>query len=403
MDRAKFFVEVRKRGSGVFGTKLTASQVAGIEALLDASIRHKVTDKHHVANVLAQVYRETGGRMAPVRETFADSDAQAISRLERAWKAGKLKHVKTPYWRDSAFGRGPIQLTHWAAYEKFAKRLGVPLREKPQLALDPKIGADIAVIGMKEGLFTGKKLADYKFPSALKAAVKNNPRRIVNGKDGSDGQVAGFHRAFAAALDAAGFGAGKAAENDPAPPVPKPRPEPKPPATPAPASPPDETTIEVVQRRLVELGYTEVGGVDGKLGPMTRVAILAFRADNGLPLSEAIDPEFVAALDTAKPRKLAPARENATDATVRDKVPEAKTAWYNKLLAPLAPLWAFVAMFLSDGLQYIGIAKETLAPIEGYLPAGALMVIVGIAVLMFINARKGEATATAAFKSGARR
>lgn len=207
MNRAKLFAALRARGSGVFGTSLTTGQVQGVEALLDACARRGVTDAHHVANILAQVYHETGGRMLPVRETFADSDAQAIARLEAAWKAGKLKWVKTPYWRDGGFGRGQIQLTNWPMYEKLGARLGLPLRTKPGLALDLKVGADIAVVGMSEGLFTGKKLSDYKFPAALAALPKNNPRRIVNGQDGTDESVAGYHRAFYSALMAAGYSA----------------------------------------------------------------------------------------------------------------------------------------------------------------------------------------------------
>lgn len=237
MNRSRFFAALRSRGSGVFGTSLSQGQVDGIEAILDSCIRNNVRNVHHVSNILAQVYRETGGRMSPVRETFADSDKQAIQRLESAWKAGKLKWVKTPYWRNGAFGRGPIQITHWAMYEKMGKRLGVPLRQNPNLALDPKIGADIAVVGMSEGMFTGKKLSDYRFPAALDAEPDKNPRRIVNGNDGSDAEVAGFHRAFYKALGEAGelVNAPPPVAAPPAPsPAPKPVPVP-PPRKPAPA------------------------------------------------------------------------------------------------------------------------------------------------------------------------
>lgn len=227
MNRAKFFAALRARDSGVFGTSLTQQQVDGIEALLDACTRHGVVGSHHVANVLAQVYRETGGRMAPVRETFASSDAQAISRLETAWKAGKLKGVKTPYWRDGWYGRGPIQITHRDNYAKFEKRLGVPLTRNRELAMDPKIGADIAVVGMSEGLFRSRKLADYKFPAALDAPPASNPRRIVNGNDGSDKEVARFHCAFHAALLKAGYSAVQAIKDA----------RPAAPATQTPASP----------------------------------------------------------------------------------------------------------------------------------------------------------------------
>lgn len=240
MDNAKFFASLRARNSGVFGTSLSQSQVDGINALLDSCRRNSVVGSHHVANVLAQVYRETGGYMLGVKETVYPSskdknptDAQVIARLDAAWKKGRLGNVRTPYWRDGAFGRGPIQLTHWENYEKFGKELGVPLREKPELALDPKIGADIAVIGMSRGLFRGKKLSDYQFPYALDAKPASNPRRIVNGNDGSDKEVARFHRAFHAALLAGGYSAVEAVKA--ARPPDNPASAPKP----APSSPPD--------------------------------------------------------------------------------------------------------------------------------------------------------------------
>lgn len=238
MDRKVFFAALRKRDSGVFGTSLSQAQVTGTEAILDSCIRNRVTDPHHVSQTLAQVYRETGGYMLPIKETVYaghtdknPSDATVKARLESAWKSGKLSWVRTPYWRDGAFGRGPIQITHWANYEKMGKRLGVPLRKNPDLALEPDVGADIAVVGMAEGMFTGAKLSDYSFPAALDSDWRDHPRRIVNGKDGSDQQVSGYHRAFFTALMAAGWG------TQPAPTPAKPiRPLPMPPK-PAPAAP----------------------------------------------------------------------------------------------------------------------------------------------------------------------
>jgi hypothetical protein len=211
MNRDLFFDRIRQ---SVFKGRMSAAQVDGVQAILDACDRHDVTDTDHVAHSLAHVKRETGGYMLGIKETVMPShrdknpsDATVIARLDKAWAAGRLKGVKAPYWRDGAFGRGPIQITHWPNYVKFGKRLGVPLRQKPELALDRNIGADIAVVGMKEGLFRNRKLSDYRFPEALDAPPERNPRRIVNGRDGSDAEVAASHRAFAAALRAAGHGA----------------------------------------------------------------------------------------------------------------------------------------------------------------------------------------------------
>ena len=64
-------------------------------------------------------------------------------------------------------------------------------------------------------------------------------------------------------------------------------------------------SVEAVQRRLKDLGYHEVGQIDGKIGPRTRAAILAFRHDNDLALVPIIDVALTDALTTARPRSLA--------------------------------------------------------------------------------------------------
>jgi peptidoglycan hydrolase-like protein with peptidoglycan-binding domain len=48
--------------------------------------------------------------------------------------------------------------------------------------------------------------------------------------------------------------------------------------------------------------------VDGRIGPRTRAAILAFRDDNSLPLNPIIDVALTEALERALPREIAPER-----------------------------------------------------------------------------------------------
>jgi uncharacterized protein (TIGR02594 family) len=67
--------------------------------------------------------------------------------------------------------------------------------------------------------------------------------------------------------------------------------------------------MKVVQQQLKDLGYFEVGIVDGRYGPRTRAAVLAFRADNGLGLSPDVDTVLAEALQRAKPRAVS--RERA--------------------------------------------------------------------------------------------
>lgn len=213
MDREVFFAGLR---TPALFSRLSQEQVDGINAILDACQKFGVTDQHHVADILAQVFHETGGYMLPIKETVMPShkdknpsDSTVISRLDAAFARGQLTWVKTPYWRDGWFGRGPIQTTHKRNYEKIGKAIGVDLVKNRNSILDPAIGAASAVVGMRDGIYTGKKLSDFDFPLELaKVATSKRfgPRRIVNGVDGTDVKIAAYHRAFYAALQAAGFG-----------------------------------------------------------------------------------------------------------------------------------------------------------------------------------------------------
>lgn len=227
MDKQKFYQALRA-SKDIFGSSLSTRQVDGMEALIDTGMDAGLPT-HYLANVMANVYRETGGGMYPIKETVYPShkdqnpsDATVIKRLDSAFAKGQLKWVKTPYWRDGAFGRGQLQITHWDNYKKLGDMLGIDLRGNPSLALQPRISAAIAIVGMTTGVFTGKKLSDYNFPADLKNPPKTHPRRIVNGEDGSDAEVAKSHMAFYNALAEARY-----AEDTP--PVPTPAPE-QPPA-----------------------------------------------------------------------------------------------------------------------------------------------------------------------------
>ena len=200
MNRANFFASIRQRNSGVFGTALTQAKVSGINHILDAAAGRPVS---HVAYILATAYHETGATMQPVREAFGKSDGDSINRLERAWKAGRMPQVRTPYWRADAngkswFGRGYVQLTHRDNYAKAAALTGVDLLSQPDRAMEPKVAAKILVEGSEAGMFTGKRLSHY-LPGDYIGA-----RRIINGTDKAK-LIAGYAAAFERALQAAGY------------------------------------------------------------------------------------------------------------------------------------------------------------------------------------------------------
>lgn len=198
----------------LFGGKISASQVSGCERIIRAfdKYAHKGT-LEQLAYILATSYHETGRKMQPVREAFGTSTQDSINKLERAWKNGQLKHVKTPYWRDGWFGRGDVQLTHKANYkgrlaDAVFKKFGVRLVDNPDLALDPEISAYILIEGMMRGDtgladFTSKPLETFVGPGKKDY---RGARATVNPADWSTyDPIAVYAQNFEKALRGAGY------------------------------------------------------------------------------------------------------------------------------------------------------------------------------------------------------
>lgn len=90
-------------------------------------------------------------------------------------------------------------------------------------------------------------------------------------------------------------------------------------AAPAPKAEPmpkvvSKAEVERLQTALKNLGYHEVGLADGIMGSKTRGALLAFKADNGLPLTVDADSATWTAIAKAKPRPTPEGRASATEA-----------------------------------------------------------------------------------------
>ncbi|WP_374387110.1 glycoside hydrolase family 19 protein [Brevundimonas sp.] len=183
-----------------FGGRLTKLQVEGVERLIGAWDRHGSKDDRQLAYLLATIFHETGGRMQPVRETFATSDAQAIRRLDAAMAAGRLRQVSKPYWRDGWFGRGDVQTTHERNYRKVGEAIGVDLVADPGKLLNPDVSAKAAIVGMLQGVFVpGHDLDRYFNPDR---EDPEGARRIINGTDKAS-LIAGYYRNFLDSIQAA--------------------------------------------------------------------------------------------------------------------------------------------------------------------------------------------------------
>lgn len=77
-------------------------------------------------------------------------------------------------------GRGYVQITGRENYARFGQRLNLDLIDKPALASNPLTMPMILELGMREGLFTGKRIAD--FVAGTKCDFFH-ARRVINGHD----------------------------------------------------------------------------------------------------------------------------------------------------------------------------------------------------------------------------
>jgi predicted chitinase len=199
INRDFFFDHVRE---SLFKGSLHQSQLDGLLAILDKwEAESSKDDDRWLAYMLATTHHETGRAMQPVRETFAATDDEAIKRLERAWAAGKLPWVTTPYWRRDAdgkswLGRGFVQLTHRANYKKVGSAISVDLMTDPDRAMEVDTALKVMCVGMRNGLFTSAKLSDF-----FNASKENwvQARKIINGLESAD-LVAGYARTYYAAI-----------------------------------------------------------------------------------------------------------------------------------------------------------------------------------------------------------
>lgn len=195
LNLTAFFAYVRK---APFGGRLTQDQVEGTEIIINKFYSAGGKDLRHLAYILATAFHETGGRMVPVREGFAKTDA-AARRITAKYKYGKPEENGKVY-----YGRGHVQLTWGRNYAVMGKLVGLPLYDEPDLALKPEVSVAILVEGMMRGVsakgdFTGKAVEDY-FNALVDDPV--GARAVVNGKDKAV-LIAGYHQNFLDALDAA--------------------------------------------------------------------------------------------------------------------------------------------------------------------------------------------------------
>lgn len=146
---------------GAFGKNLTGVQQQSALEIARAFDIYGDGDVRKLVYMLAVAWHES--RLQPIREI-------------RAAPGTAVYEIQNGYWGTGYYGRGYVQLTGKANYEKMSRFLGVDLVNNPDLALQRQYAAHIMVYGMMEGAFTGRKLSEYITPAK---ADYYNARRTV--------------------------------------------------------------------------------------------------------------------------------------------------------------------------------------------------------------------------------
>lgn len=257
-----------------------------VDLLIKACLENGITDGRQIAYVLATAQHETMNFQKP-------------EEIDGRHQAQKLRYQGgTEY-----FGRGYVHVTHERNYRALGEAIGLgdELVRHPGKAKDPEIASKIAVVGMRDGLFTGKELSKYIND---KHANYEGARRIINGTDKA-GLIAGYARDWEKKVP----DLVKAAKEH---------------GVQVHEVAPREkhhghhhrghhgvhgSDVVELQTKLGQLGYlVDPHGkpikADGKFGPHTHGAVKAFQHDHHLKETGATDPATLKAIDaTLKERE----------------------------------------------------------------------------------------------------
>lgn len=203
MNRKKYYAALGKH---------TQQQVDGQEAILNEATRRRAP-LTLVAYALATAHHETGGTFGPVTEnlnyttaariravwpsrfptlTSAEPYVRSPQKLANLVYGGRLGNTD-PNDGWTYRGRGLAQITGKVNYAKWG------LDGKPDDALKLPVAARILFDGLEKGMFTGKKVSDFKDYKSMRATVNADVQ--ANGAT-----VAAYAERYEKALREAGYG-----------------------------------------------------------------------------------------------------------------------------------------------------------------------------------------------------
>ena len=180
--------------------RLSQATVSGLELLgRNMEADPDLKNIQWAAYMLATVKHECADTWQPIVERGARA---YFDKYETGTALGRRLGNSEPGdgWRFR--GRGYVQITGRANYARMTQALGLgpeaDLVADPEQALRPAIAYRIMSVGMRKGLFTGKKLGDYLNSQGTDYV---NARRIINGLDQA-ATIAGYARTLESILKA---------------------------------------------------------------------------------------------------------------------------------------------------------------------------------------------------------
>ena len=152
------------------------------------------TDRRQLAYCLATFKWETAHTMKPIDEF--GGDAYFNKRYGPQTSVGKMLGNTKPGDGALFHGRGYVQITGRRNYAKAKGLTGVDLLTDPDKCKDPDLAYQIAIQGMKDGWFTGRKLANFITGDKTDYV---NARTIINGHDQAE-KIADIARRYSEIL-----------------------------------------------------------------------------------------------------------------------------------------------------------------------------------------------------------
>lgn len=152
---------------------------AGLTQLLEfVGADADLSDKRHIAYMLATVRHECAGKWQPIAE----------------FGHGAGKPYGVPVDGKVYYGRGYVQLTWRSNYLVMGTKIGYgsELADNPDLVLQPNISYAIMSYGMQNGSFTGVGLHRFINDAGCDYV---NARKIINGLDQAE-KIADYAKLF---------------------------------------------------------------------------------------------------------------------------------------------------------------------------------------------------------------